>query len=250
VAGVAIGLIQEGDQHILLSDIAGEEDHYGDMDFKMAGTSKGITAIQLDIKIMGLSYQIISDALELGREGRMEILEKMRQTIEAPRPTISSYAPRLFQLTIPIDKIGDVIGPGGKVIRGITEKTGAKIEVNDDGKVTVASTNEEAALEALAIIKEITAEAEVGKTYLGTVRKVVDFGAFLEILPKTEGLLHISEIADHRIEDIRREVKEGDKILVKVINIDSQNRIQLSRKALLRNRHGGSRPPLHNKRHR
>jgi len=250
VAGVAIGLIQEGDQHILLNDIAGEEDHYGDMDFKIAGTSKGITAIQLDIKITGVSYQIISDALKLGREGRMEILEKMRQTIEAPRPAISPYAPRLFQLTIPLYKIGEVIGPGGKVIRGITEKTGAKIEVNDDGKVTVASTNEEAALEALAIIKDITAEAEVGKTYMGTVRKVVEFGAFLEILPKTEGLLHISEIADHRIEDIRREVKEGDKILVKVINIDSQNRIQLSRKALLKNRHGDSRPPFNNKRHR
>ena len=250
VAGLAIGLIQEGDQNLLLSDIAGEEDHCGDMDFKVAGTSKGLTAIQLDIKIKGLSYQIISDALELARVGRMEILEKMRQAIEAPRPTISPYAPRLFQLTIPLDKIGDVIGPGGKVIRGIVEKTGVKIDINDNGKVTIASTDEEAALKALAIVKELTAEVEVGRTYMGTVRKVVDFGAFVEILPGTEGLLHISEIADHRIENIHREIKEGDRILVKLINIDSQNRIQLSRKALLKNRHFNKRPPHQNRRNR
>jgi len=249
VAGLAIGLIKEDDQHILLSDIAGEEDHYGDMDFKVAGTSNGITTIQLDIKIKGLSYQIISDALELGREGRMGILEKMRQTIEAPRPTLSPYAPRLLQLTIPLDKIGGVIGPGGKVIRGIIEKTGAKIDINDDGKITIASTDEGAARKALAIIKELTAEAEVGKTYQGTVRKVVDFGAFVEILPGIEGLLHISEIAEHRIENIRSELREGDKIIVKVINIDSQNRIQLSRKVLLKSRPNGRRPSFRNRRY-
>ncbi len=249
VAGLAIGLIQEGEENILLSDIAGEEDHYGDMDFKVAGTSKGITAIQLDIKIKGLSYQLISDALQLAREGRLEILEKMKQAIQAPRPAISPYAPRLLQLTIPLDKIGEVIGPGGKVIRGIIEKTGAKIDINDDGKVTIASTDEEAAMKALAIIKELTAEAEVGRTYMGTIRKVVDFGAFVEILPGIEGLLHISEVADHRIGNIHRELKEGDRILVKVINIDSQHRIQLSRKALLKNRHGERRPPYRNRRY-
>lgn len=249
VAGLALGLIQEGEKNVLLSDIAGEEDHYGDMDFKAAGTSKGITAIQLDIKIKGLSYQLISDALELAREGRLEILEKMREAIQAPRPAISPYAPRLLQLTIPLDKIGVVIGPGGKMIRGIIEKTGAKIDINDDGKVTIASTDEEAALKALAIIKELTAEAEIGRTYTGTIRKVVDFGAFVEILPGIEGLLHISEVADHRIGDIHRELKEGDKIVVKVINIDSQHRVQLSRKALLKNRDGERRPPYRNRRY-
>ncbi|MDH5406344.1 MAG: polyribonucleotide nucleotidyltransferase, partial [Candidatus Aminicenantes bacterium] len=249
VAGLALGLIQEGEKNIFLSDIAGEEDHYGDMDFKAAGTSQGITAIQLDIKIKGLSYQLISDALQLAREGRLEILDKMKEAIQAPRPTISPYAPRLLQLTIPLDKIGVVIGPGGKMIRGIIEKTGAKIDINDDGKVTIASTDEQAALKALDIIKELTAEAEIGRTYTGTIRKVVDFGAFVEILPGIEGLLHISEVADHRIENIHRELKEGDKIVVKVINIDSQHRIQLSRKALLKNRDDERRPPYRNRRY-
>ena len=235
VAGIAIGLIKESDKYRLLCDIAGEEDHYGDMDFKIAGTSKGITALQMDIKIEGVNNEIIEQALDQARKARLLMLEKMNMVISAPRRNISVYAPKLIQLMVPTHRIKDIIGPGGRVIRSIVEKTGAKIDVNDDGKVTISATDEQAVNKALEIVKELTAEAEIGQSYMGTVQKVTDFGAFVEILPGIEGLLHISEIAHYRIENIRREIKEGDKIQVKVIDIDEQNRIKLSRKALLRN---------------
>lgn len=233
VAGVAMGLVKEGDQYAILSDIAGVEDHYGDMDFKVAGSATGITALQMDIKIRGVNRQIMSEALLQARQGRLYILEKMAEAISAPRQDISVFAPRIISIRIPVDKIGSVIGPGGKTIRGIIEQTGVKIDVEDDGTVKVASTDLEAAQKAIQIIETLTATAEVGKTYLGTVIKVVDFGAFVEIFPGTEGLLHVSEIADRRVRDVRDEVKPGDKILVKVLNVDGQNKIRLSRRAVL-----------------
>jgi polyribonucleotide nucleotidyltransferase len=233
VAGVAMGLVKEGDQYAILSDIAGFEDHYGDMDFKVAGSEEGITALQMDIKITGVTREIMSQALQQAREGRLHILKKMAETISAPRSDISAFAPRIISLRIPVEKIGGVIGPGGKVIRSIIEQTGVKIDVEDDGTVKVASIDSEAAQQAIGIIEGIVADAEAGKTYLGKVVKVVDFGAFVEILPGTEGLLHISEIAEHRIQDIRDEIKTGDKILVKVLSIEPPNKIRLSRRAVL-----------------
>ncbi|MGH9338650.1 MAG: polyribonucleotide nucleotidyltransferase [Acidobacteriota bacterium] len=233
VAGVAMGLVKEGDNYIILSDIAGFEDHYGDMDFKVAGSAEGITALQMDIKVTGLTHEILAQALQQAREGRLHILQKMAETISEPRPAISSYAPRIITLHIPTDKIGTVIGPGGKMIRSIIEQTGVKIDIEDDGSVKIFSIDNESAEKAVAIIEGLVATAEIGRTYLGKVVKVLDFGAFVEILPGTEGLLHISEVADHRIKDIREEVHPGDKILVKVLNIDSQNKIRLSRKAVL-----------------
>jgi polyribonucleotide nucleotidyltransferase len=233
VAGVAIGLIKEGDDYSLLTDIAGEEDHFGDMDFKVAGTARGITAVQLDIKINHLPYEIIKTALDQAKRARLIILERMNVTIASPRADISSYAPRLIQLEIPVDKIGDVIGPGGKMIRSIIAETGAKIDINDDGRVTIASPDEEAAKRALKMVKDLIAEPEVGRTYQGKIVRLVDFGAFVEIMPGVEGLLHISEVASHRVANIRDELKEGQTILVKVLSIDGPNRIRLSRKALL-----------------
>ena len=233
VAGVAMGLVKEGDSYAILSDIAGVEDHYGDMDFKVAGSEEGITALQMDIKITGVTREIMSQALQQAREGRLHILKKMAETISAPRSDISAFAPRIISLRIPVEKIGGVIGPGGKVIRSIIEQTGVKIDVEDDGTVKVASIDSEAAQQAIGIIEGIVADAEAGKTYLGKVVKVVDFGAFVEILPGTEGLLHISEIAEHRIQDIRDEIKTGDKILVKVLSIEPPNKIRLSRRAVL-----------------
>ncbi len=233
VAGIAMGLVKSGDRHAVLSDIAGFEDHYGDMDFKVAGTERGITALQMDIKITGVTRRILAEALAQAREGRLFILGKMGETISVSRPAISKYAPQILTITIPTDKIGAVIGPGGKVIRSIVEETGAKIDIEDDGTVRIASTDEAAAQRAIARIEELTAVPEAGKTYLGKVVKVVEFGAFVEILPGTEGLLHISEIAERRIEDIRQEVHTGDKILVKVLGIDGNNKIRLSRKAVL-----------------
>jgi polyribonucleotide nucleotidyltransferase len=233
VAGVAMGLVKENDSYVILSDIAGLEDHYGDMDFKVAGTTQGITALQMDIKTTGVTREIMSEALEQARQGRLHILEKMAEAIPAPRSEISTFAPRIVSLRIPVEKIGAVIGPGGKVIRGIIEETGVKIDVADDGTVKVASIDSEAAQKAIHMIEQIIATAEVGKTYLGKVTKVVDFGAFVEIFPGTEGLLHISEIAERRIGDIRDEVKAGDKILVKVLNIEAPNKIRLSRRAVL-----------------
>ena len=233
VAGVAMGLVIEEKKYAILTDIAGAEDHYGDMDFKVAGTRNGITALQMDIKVAGLNAQILAEALEQAKKGRLFILDKMEEIIAEPRPEISQYAPRIVTVQIHPDKIRDVIGPGGKVIRGIQDKTGAKIDISDDGRVSIATPNAEAAEAALQMVRDITAEAEIGQTYLGTVTRIVDFGAFIEIFPGTEGLLHVSEIADYRVRDVRDELKEGQQILVKCINVEG-NKIRLSRKALVK----------------
>ena len=245
VAGVAMGLVKEGDQYAILTDIAGAEDHYGDMDFKVAGTKDGITALQMDIKVGGITAQIMREALEQARHGRLFILEKMDEVLSEQRTKVSAYAPRIYTLQIPVDKIRDVIGPGGKMIRSIIEQTGVKIDVEDSGKVNVASNDEVSANKALQIIRDLTASAEVGKTYLGKVSRLADFGAFVEILPGLDGLLHISEVAEHRIKDVRDELKEGDQVLVKVLAVEG-NRIKLSRKAILKEQRakmGGGAPP-------
>jgi polyribonucleotide nucleotidyltransferase len=233
VGGVAMGLVLEGDKYAILTDIAGAEDHYGDMDFKVAGTRDGITALQMDIKVPNLTTKIMKEALEQARHGRIFIIDKMNAALPQARTAISQYAPRIYTLHIPTDKIRDVIGPGGKVIRGIIEQTGVKIDVEDDGTVHVASADEASANKAIQIISDLTASAEVGKTYLGKVVRLVDFGAFVEIFPGTDGLLHISEIAENRIRDVRDELKEGDQILVKVLALEG-NKIKLSRKAVLK----------------
>ena len=235
VAGVAMGLIMEegGGRHAVLSDIAGAEDHYGDMDFKVAGTANGITALQMDIKMAGVPAAVMREALEQARVGRLAILEKMQATISAPRDSISTYAPRIVTITIPVDKIRDVIGPGGKTIRSIVDRTGVKIDVEDDGRVNIASSDGEAAQKAIAIIEELTASPELNKTYLGKVQRITDFGAFVEILPGIDGLLHVSEIAHYRVGEVSDELQEGDQVLVKVINVDPSGKVRLSRKALL-----------------
>jgi polyribonucleotide nucleotidyltransferase len=233
VAGVAMGLVKEGEKYAVLTDIAGAEDHYGDMDFKVAGTKDGITALQMDIKVAGITSQIMREALAQAQRGRMFILGKMDEVITEARVKVSTYAPRIYTLQIPVDKIRDVIGPGGKMIRSIIEQTGVKIDVEDSGKVNVASNDEVSANKALQIIRDLTASAEVGKTYLGKVSRLADFGAFVEILPGLDGLLHISEVAEHRIKDVRDELKEGDQVLVKVLAVEG-NRIKLSRKAILK----------------
>ncbi len=232
VAGVAMGLVMEGNRYAILTDIAGAEDHYGDMDFKVSGSSEGIPALQMDIKVAGINAMILQEALEQARKGRMYILEKMEQAIKEPREEISPYAPRIITLHINPDKIRDVIGPGGKMIRSITDETGAKIDISDDGTVLIATADGEAAQEAIARIKSLTAEAEVGETYLGTVSRIVDFGAFVEILPGLDGLLHISEISDRRVKDVRDELKEGQQIMVKCIGKEG-NKVKLSRKAII-----------------
>ncbi len=232
VAGVAMGLVMEGNRYAILTDIAGAEDHYGDMDFKVSGSSEGITALQMDIKVAGINAMILQEALEQARKVRMYILEKMEQAIKEPREEISPYAPRIITLHINPDKIRDVIGPGGKMIRSITDETGAKIDISDDGTVLIATADGEAAQEAIARIKSLTAEAEVGETYLGTVSRIVDFGAFVEILPGLDGLLHISEISDRRVKDVRDELKEGQQIMVKCIGKEG-NKVKLSRKAII-----------------
>jgi len=233
VAGIAMGLVKEGEKYAILTDIAGAEDHYGDMDFKVAGTREGITALQMDIKISGVTPEIMSEALEQAKAGRLHVLGKMLEALPEPRTTISAYAPHIYTLRINPQKIGELIGPGGKVIRGIIEETGVKIDVEDDGRVNIAATDQDSANKAMKMIKDLLAEAEIGKTYLGKVVRLADFGAFVEIFPGTDGLLHISEIAEHRIQDIRKELKEGDQLLVKVISIEG-NKIRLSRKAVLR----------------
>lgn len=233
VGGVAMGLVKEGAKYAILTDIAGAEDHYGDMDFKVAGTRDGITALQMDIKVPNISAAIMREALEQARRGRLFILDKMQEALAAPRAALSQYAPRIYTMNIATDKIRDVIGPGGKVIRGIIEQTGVKIDVSDDGTIHIASADEASANKAIQIISDITAVAEVGKTYLGKVVRLVDFGAFVEIFPGTDGLLHISEIAENRIKEVRDELKEGDQILVKVLAMEG-NKIKLSRKAVLR----------------
>lgn len=233
VAGVAMGLVMEGNKYAILTDIAGAEDHYGDMDFKVTGTKEGITALQMDIKIAGINSQIMAEALEQARKGRLYILSLMEKALPAARPEISAHAPRIIQIKINPDKIRDVIGPGGKMIRSLVEETGAKIDVSDDGTISIATPSGAAAEAAVNRIRSITAEAEVGQTYLGTVSRIVDFGAFVEIFPGTDGLLHISEIADRRVKDVRDELKEGQQILVKCIGKEG-NKVKLSRKAVLR----------------
>ncbi len=242
VAGVAMGLVKEGEKYAILSDIAGVEDHYGDMDFKVAGTEKGITGLQMDIKIEGITRALMAEALSQAREGRLFILQKMAESLAGPRPEISVYAPRIITIQIPKDKIGGVIGTGGKIIRGIIEQTGVKIDIEDDGKVNIASTDTESAQKAIRMIEDLVMEAEVGKTYLGTVTRLVDFGAFVEIFPGTEGLLHISEVADYRVQDINSELKVGEQVMVKVLSIEPPNKIRLSRKAVIREAAGL--PPL------
>lgn len=232
VAGVAMGLVMEGNRYAILSDIAGAEDHYGDMDFKVTGTSEGITALQMDIKIGGINAMILQEALEQAKKGRLHILDIMSKAIAEPREDISPFAPRIITLMISPDKIRDVIGKGGSVIRSITEETGAKIDISDDGTILIATADGEAAQAAIARIKGLTAEAEVGETYMGTVSRIVDFGAFVEILPGLDGLLHISEISDRRVRDVRDELKEGQQILVKCIGKEG-NKVKLSRKAIL-----------------
>ena len=233
VAGVAMGLVKEGDDYAILTDIAGAEDHYGDMDFKVAGTREGITALQMDIKISGVTGQIMREALEQARRGRLFLLDKMDAVLASPKTERSKFAPQIHTLQIPTDKIRDLIGPGGKTIRGIIEATGVKIDVDDTGRVNVASSDEEGLKKALAMISDLTAVPEVGKTYLGKVVRLAEFGAFVEIFPGTDGLLHISEIAEHRVKEVKDELREGDQVLVKVLGIEG-NRIKLSRKALLK----------------
>ncbi|MBN1394206.1 MAG: polyribonucleotide nucleotidyltransferase [Pirellulales bacterium] len=234
VAGISVGLVKEPDRHVLLTDIIGDEDHFGDMDFKVAGTQKGITGIQLDLKIDGISEEIIRDTLRQSREARIEILRAMLSAIPRPRPEISPWAPRLLRTTIDPEKIGLLIGPGGKMIRSIQEATGALIEVEDDGTVSIASNNMEGAKEALARVEALTASVEIGRVYDGRVMSVKDFGAFIEILPGKDGLCHISELADGYVNSVLDVCKVGDEMKVKVISIDDQDRVKLSRKAVLR----------------
>ncbi|MCZ2079008.1 MAG: polyribonucleotide nucleotidyltransferase [Bryobacteraceae bacterium] len=233
VAGIAMGLVLEGEKYAILTDIAGAEDHYGDMDFKVAGTRSGITALQMDIKVPNVTTALLKEAMEQARRGRLHVLDRMLETIDTPRSAMSRYAPRIYTLTIPTDKIRELIGPGGKVIRGIVEQTGAKIDVEDDGTVNIFAADEVSANQAIQMVTDIAAVAEVGKTYLGKVVRLVDFGAFVEIFPGTDGLLHISEISENRIKNVRDELKEGDQILVKVLALEG-NKIKLSRKAVLR----------------
>jgi polyribonucleotide nucleotidyltransferase len=234
VAGIAMGLIKEDDRVVILTDILGLEDHLGDMDFKMTGTDKGITAFQLDTKIGGIPHEVMEKALEQARLGRLYILSKMRETIIVPRENLAPHAPRIYTMQIKQDKIRDVIGTGGKVIRGIVEQTGVKIDINDSGLINIASPDGESAKKAMDIINSITAEVELGKIYLGRVKRIVDFGAFVEVLPGTEGLLHISQISDKRISKVTDEINEGDEVLVKVIEIDKFGRVRLSRKEAMR----------------
>jgi polyribonucleotide nucleotidyltransferase len=236
VAGIAMGLIAHEGKAAILSDILGLEDHLGDMDFKVAGTAQGITAIQMDIKITGVSHDIMGQALEQARQGRLHILHHMEEILKAPRQNLSTYAPRILQVNVHKDKVREVIGPGGKTIRGIIEATGVTIDVEDDGTVLIASADEISAQEAMRMIQELTQEAEVGRIYLGTVRKIMDFGAFVEIFPGTDGLLHISQISDKRVEKVTDELREGDQVLVKVLEVDRNGRIKLSHKEAIRDR--------------
>jgi len=240
VAGIAMGLImdEKTGKWAVLSDIAGAEDHYGDMDFKVAGTANGITALQMDIKVSGITSEVMAKALEQARTGRLHILTEMAKTIGETRKAMSTFAPRIVTIKIPVDKIRDVIGPGGKMIRSIIERTGVKIDVEDNGTVNVASADGDSADKAIKIIRELTASPELNQTYLGKVQRITDFGAFVEIMAGTDGLLHVSEIANHRVKDVRDELKEGQQIMVKVISIDPTGKIRLSRKALLQEEPG------------
>ncbi len=233
VAGIAMGLIKEGEHVRVLSDILGDEDHLGDMDFKVAGTADGVTSLQMDIKISGVNREIMGQALHQAKEGRMHILGIMNGTLREARTNVSGHAPRIITLRVKPDKIREIIGPGGKVIRGIIEATGVKIDVEDDGTVRIASVDEEAAKKAIEMVQRIAAEAEIGKIYKGTVRKIVEFGAFVEILPGTDGLVHISQLARERVHKVTDVLKEGDEVMVKVLEIDRQGKIRLSRKEAL-----------------
>jgi polyribonucleotide nucleotidyltransferase len=233
VAGIAMGLIKEGEHVRILSDILGDEDHLGDMDFKVAGTAEGVTSLQMDIKISGVNREIMSQALHQAKEGRLHILNIMNATLPAARTNVSGHAPRIITLRVKPDKIREIIGPGGKVIRGIIEATGVKMDVEDDGTVRIASSDEEASKKAVEMVQRIIAEAEVGKIYKGTVRKIVEFGAFVEILPGTDGLIHISQLAPERVRKVSDVLKEGDEVMVKVLEIDRQGKIRLSRKEAL-----------------
>jgi len=233
VAGIAMGLIKEGDDVTILSDILGDEDHLGDMDFKVAGTSEGVTALQMDIKITGVTRDIMKSALEQAREGRLHILGRMAEALETPRQEMSPFAPRITTIYVKTDKIRDVIGSGGKNIRGITESTGVTIDIEDTGKINIASADMAACEKAIKMIRDLTAEAEEGKLYMGTVKKVMDFGAFVEIFPGTDGLVHISELDTERVKNVSDVLREGDKVLVKCIGIDKQGKIKLSRKEAL-----------------
>ncbi|RJQ20009.1 MAG: polyribonucleotide nucleotidyltransferase [Nitrospiraceae bacterium] len=234
VAGIAMGLIQEGDNTVILTDILGLEDHLGDMDFKVTGTEDGITAFQMDVKVSGVSQGIMGRALEQAKEGRLHILGKMKEILASPRDSLATHAPRIFTMKINPEKIREVIGTGGKVIRGIVEQTGVKIDIDDTGLINIASIDEGSAQKAIDIIKGIVAEAEVGKLYMGKVKRIVDFGAFVEIFPGTEGLLHISQISEKRIAKVTDVLQEGEEVLVKVIEIDKMGRIRLSRKEAVR----------------
>jgi polyribonucleotide nucleotidyltransferase len=233
VAGIAMGLIKEGEHVRVLSDILGDEDHLGDMDFKVAGTADGVTSLQMDIKISGVNREIMRQALHQAKDGRLHILSAMNATLPAPRTNVSGHAPRIITLKVKPDKIREIIGPGGKVIRGIIEATGVKMDVEDDGTVTIASSDEAASRRAVEMVQKIAAEAEVGKIYKGTVRKIVEFGAFVEILPGTDGLIHISQLAPERVRKVSDVLKEGDEVMVKVLEIDRQGKIRLSRKEAL-----------------
>src|SRR5829696_2279036 len=233
VAGIAMGLIMEGDRYAVLSDILGDEDHLGDMDFKVCGTARGVTAIQMDIKIAGLSRNVLQQALDQARDGRIHILGKMLETLPTVRPELSKYAPRITTIKVKPDQIRLIIGPGGKTIKGIVDQTGVSIDVEDDGTVNVASADPEAVKKALDIIRGLTAEAEVGATYHGTVKRITDFGAFVEVLPNTDGLLHISEMDHKRVERVEDVLKEGDTVDVKVLSVDREGKFRLSRRELL-----------------
>ncbi|TMA26974.1 MAG: polyribonucleotide nucleotidyltransferase [Deltaproteobacteria bacterium] len=239
IAGIAMGLIKEEDKIAILSDILGDEDHLGDMDFKVCGSGKGITSIQMDIKITGVDKQILTSALAQAREGRLHILKEMAKAIATPRADISKYAPKITTIRIPVSRIKDVIGPGGKVIKDIIARTGATIDIEDDGSVAIASPNSEGVEQAIKMIRALTQEAEVGKTYLGTVRRIMEFGAFVEIFPGTDGLVHISDLANSRVKKVEDVLKEGDEVLVKVVSVDRSGKIRLSRKEALAEQGGG-----------
>jgi len=232
VAGIAMGLIKEVDNHVVLSDIMGDEDHLGDMDFKVAGTPSGVTALQMDIKIDGITREIMEQALEQAQQGRLHILEKMAEAISETRSEMSEYAPRIISISINPDKIRDVIGKGGATIRSITEETGTTIDITDDGTVKIASVDNAAAQEAKKRIEQITADVEVGMIYEGRVAKLMDFGAFVNILPGKDGLVHISQISDERVEKVSDKLSEGDRVKVKVLEVDKQGRVRLSMKAV------------------
>ena len=229
-----MGLVKEGDKYGILTDIMGTEDHYGDMDFKVAGTEAGVTALQMDIKIKGVSIDIMREALKQAREARMFVLGKMRETLDKPRAELSPYAPRFVTIKIRTEKIREIIGPGGKVIRGIQEQTGAKIDVEDDGRVTIFSPDNASVQKALGMIQDICREVEVDRIYVGKVRKITDFGAFVEVIPNTDGLLHVSQIAESRIRAVTDVLTEGDIVAVKVIEVDGNGKMRLSRKMALR----------------